>query len=350
MRPKSDGRSMAARICFRLLQRREDSLIGGLGGRDACAGWKRRTHAIAVAAALLTGLSSRARALDDSAERPTGDTMASAAETMATPAPDTAAEASAETAGTKRVIAGRPEYHRSGYFKFHFGEGYRKLWTSPFEANVLDLGTYAGGLTPVRQVGSEQSIGLALKGADGRSYTFRTLDKDPTKILPPEWRSSFPAMLFQDQTTASHPGAAFIVPALAEAVGVPHTNPVIVYMPDDPTLGEFKETFGARVGMIDEYPTAAGNGYAGFLGATEILSTSAWWERWKNGEGWIDTRALLRARLLDLFIGDWDRHNGQWRWLNVPGHEGFIALPEDRDQAFADFSGAVMGLARSAQP
>src|SRR5262249_13677375 len=137
---------------------------------------------------------------------------------------------------------------------------------------------------------------------------------------------------------------------LAEAVHVPHTNPVIVYMPDDPSLGKYKETFGGKVGMVDEYPTAAGNGYAGFQGATEILSTRDLWERWRQGEGWIDTRALLPARLLDLFIGDWDRHNGQWRWMKVPGHEVFVPLPEDRDQAFANFSGAVMGLARSAQP
>src|SRR6185503_8595728 len=77
-------------------------------------------------------------------------------------------------ADTQRVIAGRPQYDRSGYFKWHFGEGYRKLWTAPFEAPVLDLKSYAGGLTPVRKVGSMQSIGLALKGADGKAYTFRT--------------------------------------------------------------------------------------------------------------------------------------------------------------------------------
>ena len=56
----------------------------------------------------------------------------------------------------------------------------RRKWTLLFVAEVLDLQTYAGGLTPVRQVGSMQSLGLALKGKDGRSYTFRTFDKKPT--------------------------------------------------------------------------------------------------------------------------------------------------------------------------
>jgi hypothetical protein len=248
------------------------------------------------------------------------------------------------------VIAGRPDYDRSGYFKWHFGEGYRKLWTTPFDARVLDLRTYAGGLTPVKQVGSMQSIGLALKGADGKAYTFRTLDKDPTKILPEAWRHSFPATIFQDQTTASHPGGALMIPPMAEAVGVPHTDPVIVFMPDDPALGEFREIFGGQTGTIDEFPTPAAGGQPGFQGATEILSIKQLWERWKKGEARVDARTLLRARLFDLFLGDWDRHNAQWRWMSLPGHEGLVALPEDRDQAFSNYSGAVMAIARSAAP
>jgi hypothetical protein len=242
------------------------------------------------------------------------------------------------------VVAGRPEYHRSGYFKWHFGEGHRKLWTTPFEVPALDLRAYGGGLAPVRQVGSLQSIGLALKGADGKSYTFRALDKDPTRILPAEWRDSFPAEIFQDQTTASHPGVAFVVPALAEAAGVAHTEPRVVFMPDDEALGAFRATFGGKPGTIDEYPTA------GFQGALEIISTDELWKRWRAGEGWVDTEALLQARLFDLFLGDWDRHVGQWRWMRLPGREGLVALPEDRDQAFSDYSGVMLSLARSAVP
>lgn len=256
----------------------------------------------------------------------------------------------ASQAKTETVIAGRREYDKPGYYRFHFGEGYRKLWTTPFAEQVLDLATFAGGLTPVRQVGSMQSLGLALKGADGKSYTFRTFDKDPTKILPPEWKDSFPAHIFQDQTTASHPAAALIVPALAEAVGVPHTNPVAVFMPDDPALGEFRATFGGKPGLIDEYPLPAGPGYAGFHGATDIISTKKLWERWLAGDAVVDARSLLRARLLDLFLGDWDRHNGQWRWMRLPDHDGLIAVPEDRDQAFSNYSGLVMDLARTMIP
>ncbi|HVR72635.1 MAG TPA: hypothetical protein VMT87_17500 [Vicinamibacteria bacterium] len=253
-------------------------------------------------------------------------------------------------AETRRVIAGRESYRASGFHELWFGAGYRALWTTPIEVPLLDLRTFAGGLAPVRQVGSLQSLGLAMKGADGRSYTFRLLDKDPTKILPPEWRESWPAKIFQDQTIAGHPGTPFVLPPLAEAAGVPHTDPQVVFMPDDPALGTFQRTFGGKPGTIDEYPTPRADGYAGFLRANEIVSTGEIWKRWLEGHVPIDIPVYLRARMFDLVIGDWDRHNGQWRFLRREGHEAWLPLPEDRDQAFSDFSGVMLGMARQAMP
>ena len=45
---------------------------------------------------------------------------------------------------------------------------------------------------------------------------------------------------------------------------------------------------------------------------------------------------VLRARLLDMVLADWDRHDDQWRWLAYPHSGGgvtFRPLPRDRDQA-----------------
>ncbi|HJS56862.1 MAG TPA: hypothetical protein VKA01_02055 [Vicinamibacteria bacterium] len=252
---------------------------------------------------------------------------------------------------TQRAIAGRPEYDTSWLHNIFMGTGYRKVWTTPIEFPVLDLAAFAGGLTPVRPVGSMQSIGLALRGRDGRNYTFRMTDKDPTRILPPEWAGTVPAKLFQDSTTANHPGNGFIVPPLAAAAGVPHATPLYVFMPDDAALGQFRKTFGGRPGTIEEYATPATADAPGFAGAVEILSTAEVWKRALQGsDARVDGAALLRARMLDLFLQDWDRHNKQWRWLRVPSQEGLQPLPEDRDQAFSKFDGLLLGAARATHP
>lgn len=261
--------------------------------------------------------------------------------------------AAAESASVKeirRVIAGE-RYRVSGFHELLLGKDYRDLWTTPIEVEVLDLNSYAGGLRPVRSVGGMQTLGLAMEGADGRSYTFRGVDKDPTLLLPPSFRDTLAARLIQDQTAAAHPAGTVIVPVIADAVGVLHTEPRLVMMPDDPVLGEFQEAFGGALGTIEEYPSAASETNPGFFGAIEIISTEEMWKRLFTGpEDRIESRAFLRARLLDILIGDWDRHRNQWRWAKIPGKTHWQPIPEDRDQAFVSYEGFVLSSVRFRKP
>ncbi len=258
--------------------------------------------------------------------------------------------ATAAAQDRKPVTAG-PEYKATPTLRRWFGPGYRDVWTTPFEAPVLDLKTEAGGLAPVRQVGGLQTAGLAMRGADGKSYTFRSLHKEPERLLPAEWRGSWPAKLLRDATSATHPGAAVMLPILAEAAGIPHTEPRLVIMPDDPSLGAFRQTFANQVGTFEEYPTAGAAGRAGFAGATEIVSTATLWTRWLQGPpDRIDSRAFLRARILDLFVENYDRRRGQWRWMQIPGKAGWQPLPEDPDMAFVRHNGLIIASMRSRQP
>jgi hypothetical protein len=243
---------------------------------------------------------------------------------------------------TRLVTAGK-EYEASGNQRRWFGTGYRDIWATPFEAPVLDLSKEGGGLEPVRQVGGLQTPGLAMRGADGRSYTFRSLHKEPERLLPPELRASWPAKMIRDATSATHPGAAVMLPVLAEAAGIPHTLPRLVVMPDDPKLDKFRGTFGNNLGTFEEFPTP------GFAGATEIISTAELWERWLQGDR-IDSRALLRARVLDLFVDNYDRRRGQWRWMRIPGRPSWVPLPEDPDMAFLHHDGLVQKAMRQFRP
>ena len=231
-----------------------------------------------------------------------------------------------------RSVTAGAEYKAGGVFRFWFGDGYRDLWTTPIQAPVLDLKTVGGGLTPVRQVGQAQSMGLAFKGADGRAYTFRSLHKEPDRMLPEIWRNRLPGKIARDQTSGTHPAAAVILGPLAEAAGVAHADPRLVVMPDDPSLGEFQETFANQFGTIDEFPLAGPGGAPGFMGATEIISSAELWRRWLVGpENRIDSRSLLRARILDLWVDNFDRHKGQWRWMRVPG-QGVLSAASRRSR------------------
>ena len=248
------------------------------------------------------------------------------------------------------VTAGE-HYHAGGFHRFLLGADYRNLWTTPIQVPQLDMRAFAGGLRPVRRVGGQQTLGLAMKGADGRDYTFRGLDKDPTEILPPEFHDTFVDRLLQDQIATSFPGGALAVSPLMRAAGVLHTEPFLVVMPDDSLLGEFRAVFAGVPGTFEEYPRAAGDGNPGFHGATEIIDGAELWRRMDASPATRpDSRAFLSARLVDVLVGDWDRHRGQWHWAMFPGAQRWQPIPEDRDQAFVRFEGIIPAAGRQHLP
>jgi hypothetical protein len=240
-----------------------------------------------------------------------------------------------------------PQYEAGAIHRWLFGDDYRHLWTAPVSLEVLDLESTAGGLTPVRRVGGQQTRSLALVGGDGRDWTFRSADKDPSSILPPDLQETIAERIVRDQVAAANPAGALVADRLMAAAGVLHSPQRLVVMPDDPALGEFREVFAGLPGTFEEYVGARPEAY----GAAEVIDDAELHARVRRGpEVRADARAFLRARLLDVFIGDWDRHRGQWRWARVPGKPGWQPVPEDRDQAFSRFEGLVPSLAREAQP
>jgi len=238
------------------------------------------------------------------------------------------------------VVAPGAHYRAGPLFRFFFGGRWRDDWTTAIRVPTLDLSTFDGGITPLRRGGAhgQQTSSLRFKSANGNTWVFRSVDKDPRKALDPEMRQSMAGDLLRDITTSSlHPAAALVVAPLLEAVGVPHATPELFVMPDDPRLGEYRDFVGV-LGMIEIHPGP------GFAGADKALGTLELFERMeRRTDEQVDARAYLRARLMDLVIGDWDRHENQWRWLRF--HEGgdrvWRPVPRDRDEAFARFDGIV---------
>jgi hypothetical protein len=243
--------------------------------------------------------------------------------------------------------------YRAGWVhRVFFGDHYRRLWATPIEVPVLALDRFAGGLTPTRMGGGLQTKSLRFEGSDGLQYVFRSVDKDPSAALPPSLRESLVEKIVQDQISAAHPTGAVVVAPLLEAAGVLHAKPQLVVMPDDARLGEFRQDFAGMLGTIEERPTEGEDDEPGFAGADRVVGSLELFERLERGpNNRVDSRALLAARLLDVYLGDWDRHQDQWRWARF-GEPPFLwrPIPRDRDQAFTKLDGFLLWLARFSQP
>jgi len=237
-------------------------------------------------------------------------------------------------------------YERSKARRMLFGEGYRELWKTPIEVGVLDLDSEGGGLTPTRRFGGQQTAVLGFTGEDGRSYSFRSVDKDPAAVLDPLLWDTFVRDVVQDQMAAQHPGGFLPANVVLRAAGVPCPDERFVVMPDSPRLGEFRKEFAGMLGTFYEFPQPASDGRPGFEGATAIIDHEELYDR--LARGWkdrVDARAFLRVRLVDILIGDFDRHRKQWRWAKMPGDDRWKPVPEDRDMAFVRYEGALPRIA-----
>ncbi|HUF36376.1 MAG TPA: hypothetical protein VMN37_10525, partial [Gemmatimonadales bacterium] len=251
-------------------------------------------------------------------------------------------------------MAAGPQYGTGWLHRLFFGQHYRDLWTTPIPAEVLDLDRFAGGLRIDRRGGGQQTKSLRFTGADGREYQFRSIDKDPTPALPPALRQSAARGIVRDQTSAGHPAAALVVPPILAAVGVLHAPPRVVVLPArHPRLGAHEGEFGGMLGTLEERPTDGEGDTEGFAGAADVIDTEDLLKVTEDSpDDRVDARVFLSARLVDLFLGDWDRHADQWRWVRfgdgMPRH--WLPVPRDRDQAFVRFDGLLLTLARSSAP
>ncbi|MBK7379998.1 MAG: hypothetical protein IPJ03_13480 [Ignavibacteriales bacterium] len=252
-----------------------------------------------------------------------------------------------EINGKVSVVAG-PEYE-AGYFKrFLLGNHYRDAWTKEIEVPYLNLDTTKGGLTLLRKGGGRQTLSLKFKGADGLRYTFRSVNKDPIKALDYELRKTIIANIVRDQTTTQHPYGALAADILLNELGIIHAHPKLFVMPDDPKLGIYQNEFGGLVGMLEEDPENPNDGNKGFLGAEKILrSNKLFRQLYKDHDNQVNAKNFAVARAFDILVGDWGKHDDNWKWIGFAQDNKtiFEPMPRDRDHVFSRWDGVLPWLA-----
>jgi len=246
------------------------------------------------------------------------------------------------------VLAAGREYKAGSLHNFFFGSHWRDVWTTPVRAPILDINTYGGGLTPIKRGGGFQTKSLRFKGNDGHYWKFRSIEKDPSKTLPVELRESIADDIIQDQISSSHPYAAFVVAPILDSLNILQAKPNLYYLPDVPELGEFREEFGGMYGIMEIHPDVEEEDDIVFEGADNVKGTLKLFKRLEEKtKEKVNSEEYLKARLVDIFLGDWDRHADQWKWARFKENDQKIwyPIPRDRDQAFAKFDGLLVRLA-----
>ena len=236
----------------------------------------------------------------------------------------------------------------SGTKRFILGNHYRKEWATAVGLPVLYLDSFAGGLKAVKLGGGMQTKSLRLEGRDGAEWVLRSVNKYPSKVIPEEFRGSVVEDVVQDQISSSNPYAPMVVAALAEAAGIFHTTPTIYFIPDQPALGAFAKDFSGTLCLLEERPVGNQTSNAAVGYSAKVVNSEKLFEKiFSDPRHKMDEKAFLRARLFDMWIGDWDRHEDQWLWASFreQGQTVYRPVPRDRDQAFSSLDGLLPQLA-----
>lgn len=246
-----------------------------------------------------------------------------------------------------QVIAGA-EYEAGWWKEAWFGKHYRTSWMAPVTTSYLNLDTTFGGLTIYKKGGGRQTTSLKFKSANGTQYTFRSVNKDPIKALNYHLRNTFAADVIRDQTSSQHPYGAMAVAALLDQVDILHVNPVLYRLPDDPKLGYFKTKYGDLLGMLEESPSKKNKEGVVFGDAKKIHKSSQLYRRfYRRQYTKINQEEFTRARIFDMLIGDWSKHEDNWKWAayDEDGFRTYRPIPRDRDHAFSRQDGIINWIA-----
>ncbi|MEI9921074.1 MAG: metallophosphoesterase [Bacteroidota bacterium] len=240
------------------------------------------------------------------------------------------------------------QYHATTFQKKMLGGNYRDLWATPVDIPVFNIGKEHGGLEIKKSGGRTQTRSLRLESKDGKQYVLRSLDKYTDKILPAALKKTLAADILQDEISTANPYGAFIAPYIADAVGIYHSNPKIVYIPNDPRFRDYKDLFAGQVMIYEERPTDESANEPYFGSGEKVLSTLDVVDKLhKDNDDYVDQPFVLRSRLVDNVLGDWDRHDDQWRWVQIDKKHAkmFRPIPRDRDQVFFINEGIIPSIA-----
>lgn len=258
---------------------------------------------------------------------------------------------SSSTVGNDSVqyIALRPQYKKGKVHQFFFGEKYRDLWAMPVKVKPIHFEDE--GLSILKQGGGRQSINLRLMDEEGNQFVLRSIDKNPVSKVSSIYQNSFLGSLAKDQTSSNHPYGPLTLPYMSDVLNIYHTNPQLRYIPDDTfLLGKYYEDFAGMMVMMEHRPDDDQSQFSYLGNSKNVVSTHNFLDDMlKENDSKLDQHHYLKTRMFDMLIGDWSRHEDNWRWATYEQEKStfYKAIPRDRDHVYFYLDGIVPRFFRS---
>ncbi|SIT97676.1 Calcineurin-like phosphoesterase [Epilithonimonas bovis DSM 19482] len=249
---------------------------------------------------------------------------------------------------TKASVYDSVMTRKSKLYNFLWGKHYRYYYSKKIEAKNLELDTIFGGVKPSRAGGGHQTRSLRLETRAGQEYVMRALKKSGVRFLQAvafkdqyvidDFTGSFADSFLLDFYTTSHPYTPLAIGGMADKLGIRQTNPQLFFIPKQNTLKSYNQNFGDELYYLEEKPEETDENPNKVLSTDEVMTNLA-----KDEKNKMDEKAWAKARLFDMLIGDWDRHQDQWKFeaKKENGNVIYSPIAKDRDQAFAKYDGAI---------
>ncbi|MEO6329351.1 MAG: metallophosphoesterase [Ginsengibacter sp.] len=236
------------------------------------------------------------------------------------------------------VISASDKYKNSSGFKeIVLGKNYRQEWSTPVKLKEFNISKEKGGFKILSLGGGRQTKSLRLQDKSGKEWVLRSVDKMPEIAIPENLRNTIAQDIARDMVSSDYPYAAAVAGELAKANGIVTSKSELFYVPDDPALGFYQSSFRNSVCVLEERDPTPDN--SDTKSSAKVMS-----KIFEDNDHTVDQQDVLKSRLLDNLIGDWNRHPDQWRWGVRDTGKGrtYYPIPRDRDQAFFSSDGLLL--------
>lgn len=260
----------------------------------------------------------------------------------------------------RKSIFDRPISSNGLFYEFLWGKHYKKYYQKTISIKTASLDTLYGGLKPIGLDKVNTNSSLLLSDKKGKEFIMTPIEKDASTFFKSiayqnqpfasQSKNDVSEEFLRDYFTTIHPYTPLVIPSLSKAIGLRATEPKLFYFPKQNRLEQYNADFGNAFYYLTEQPLTTFKNNTTFGKATAVISTEELLKRIRLDKNQVvDTENYIRARLFDMLVGDWDRDASNWQWAAYEEHGKTIYRPiaSQRDQAFAKYDGAFLGLLKS---